>query len=68
MAITMEDEKLPKILLQTPTKTTFDSRRWHVIRMYSPLNHWGVKEEIILQNKDIITSKFKEKMWCHTKL
>ena len=32
------------------------------------LNHWGIDESNILQNidnvKNIITSKFKEKLWC----
>jgi hypothetical protein len=36
------------------------------------LNNWGIKEEIILKKKDdiknIITFKFKEKLWCDKKL
>ena len=36
------------------------------------LNHWGINENDILQNidnvKNIITSKFKEKLWCKENL
>ena len=36
------------------------------------LNHWGIQEEVIMQNFDnirnIITSKFKENMWCDKEL
>ena len=36
------------------------------------LNHWGINENDILQNidnvKNIITSKFKEKLWCEKNL
>jgi len=36
------------------------------------LNHWGIQEEVIVQNIDnirnIITSKFKENMWCDKEL
>ena len=36
------------------------------------LNHWGINENDILQNidnvKNIITSKFKEKLWCEENL
>ena len=36
------------------------------------LNHWGINENDILQNIDaikiIITSKFKEKLWCEENL
>ena len=36
------------------------------------LNHWGINEKDILQNidnvKSIITSKFKEKLWCEENL
>ena len=36
------------------------------------LNHWGIDENDILQNidkvKNIITSKFKEKLWCEENL
>ena len=37
-----------------------DTRAW--------LNHWEIDENIALQNinniKNIVTSKFKEKIWC----
>ena len=36
------------------------------------LNHWGIDENDILQNidnvKSIITSMFKEKLWCEENL
>ena len=36
------------------------------------LNHWGIDEKDILQNidnvKTIITSKFKQKLWCEENL
>ena len=36
------------------------------------LNHWGIYEKEILQiidnAKNIITSKFKEKLWCEENL
>jgi hypothetical protein len=44
---------------------------WHK-DVKSWLNHWGIKEEVTLQNNDniknIITSKFKEKLWCDKEL
>ena len=36
------------------------------------LNHWGIDEKDIFHNidniKNIITSKFKEKLWCEENL
>ena len=36
------------------------------------LNHWEIDENVALQNinniKNIVTSKFKEKMWCEKDL
>jgi hypothetical protein len=46
-------------LFQNPTKIT-------------RLNHWGIKEEVILQNtndiKNIIQAKFKENICCDKEL
>jgi hypothetical protein len=59
-------------LLQTPAKTTSGSSEgWHQDAK-SWLNHWGIQEDVILQNidniKNIITSKFKENLWCNKEL
>jgi hypothetical protein len=59
-------------LLQNLVKTTYGSSKgWHKDAK-SWLNHWGIKEEVTLQNNDniknIITSKFKEKLWCNKEL
>jgi hypothetical protein len=44
---------------------------WHKYAQ-SWLSHWGIMEEMIMQNidtiKNIIKSKFKEKMWCDKEL
>jgi hypothetical protein len=36
------------------------------------LNHWGIQEEAIMHNIDIITNiitfQFKENMWCDKKI
>jgi hypothetical protein len=54
-------KELPKIV---PTH----SKIWLMVGK-SCLNHWGIEEEVTLQNidniKNIITSKFKEKLWCN---
>ena len=38
----------------------------------SSLNHWGIKEEVILKNidniKNIVQDKFKENVWCEKEL
>jgi hypothetical protein len=67
----MEDKRLPKIASNSSQNHLQLKQGWHKDAQ-SWLNHWGIKEEIILQNKDniknIITSKFKEKMWCNKEL
>ena len=56
----MEDNRLPKIA----SKSSSNHHPW--------LNYWGIMEDTILQNKDIIKNiikpKFKEKMWCDKEL
>jgi len=46
-------------------------RGWHKYTN-SWLNQWGIWEDVILQNtdsmKNIITSKFKENIWCDKEL
>jgi hypothetical protein len=36
------------------------------------LNHWRIKEEVIMENtndiKNTITTKFEENLWCHKEL
>jgi hypothetical protein len=65
----MEDKMLPKIASNSSQNHL--KQGWHKDSQ-SWLNHWGIKEEIILQNKDniknIITTKFKEKLWCDKEL
>jgi hypothetical protein len=67
----MEDKRLPKIASNFSQNHLWLKWGWHKDAQ-SWLNHWGIKEEIILQNKDniknIITSKFKEKLWCDKEL
>jgi hypothetical protein len=67
----MEDNRLPKIASKS-------SRNHHRLKQgwkkdaESWLNYWEIIEDTILQNKDtiknIIKSKFKEKMWCDKEL
>jgi hypothetical protein len=63
----MEDKRLPKIASNFIQNHIQLKRGWHKDAQ-SWLNHWGIKEEVILQNKDniknIITSKLKNKSWC----
>jgi hypothetical protein len=59
-------------LLQTLAKITNGLKRgWHNDAK-SWLNHWGIKEEVILQNtddiKNIVQAKFKENLWCDKEL
>jgi hypothetical protein len=36
------------------------------------LNHWGIKEEVVLKNtddiKNMVKAKFKENLWCNKEL
>ena len=67
----MEDKRLPKI----DSKSSHDLHRlkrgWKKDAQ-SQLSYWGIMEDTILQNKDtiknIIKSKFKDKMWCDKEL
>jgi hypothetical protein len=60
----------PKLLL-TLSKTTRLKWGWRKDAKYW-LNIWGIQEEAIMQNinnfTNIITSKFKENMWCDKEL
>jgi hypothetical protein len=67
----MEDKRLPKIASNSSQNHLWLKWGWHKDAK-SWLNHWGIKEEVTLQNNDniknIITSKFKEKLWCDKEL
>jgi hypothetical protein len=67
----MEDMRLPKIASNSSRNHLRLKRGWNKYAQ-SWLSHWGIMEETILQNKDtiknIIKSKFKEKMWCDKEL
>jgi hypothetical protein len=67
----MEDKRLPKISSNSNQNHLQFKWGWNKDGQYW-LNHWGIKEEIIMQNKDnirnIITSKFKEKLWRYKEL
>jgi len=67
----MGNERLPKIALESSQNHLRLKRGWCKDVM-AWLNHWGIDENDTLQNinnvKNIITSKFKEKMWCEKDL
>ena len=67
----MEDKRLPKIASKSSQNHHRLKQGWHKDAQ-SWLSHWGIMEDTILQNKDniknIIKSKFKEKMWCDKEL
>jgi hypothetical protein len=64
-------ERLPKIASNSSRNHHRLKQGWHKV-VWSWLNYWGIMEDTILQNKDtiknIIKSKFKEKMWCDKEL
>ena len=53
-------------------KLALNSSQNHLRLKQGWLNHWKIDETIALQNinniKNIVTSKFKEKMWCEKDL
>ena len=67
----MGDHRLPKLAFNSIPNHLRLKRGWYKdIRAW--LNHWEIDENIALQNikniKNIITSKFKEKLWCEKDL
>jgi len=63
----MGDKRLPaKIALKSSQDHLRLKRGWYKDVM-AWLHHWGIDKNVTLQNinniKNIITSKFKEKMW-----
>jgi hypothetical protein len=67
----MEDKRLPKVASNSIQNNLQLKRGWHK-DVKSWLNHWGIEEDVTLQNngdiKNVITSKFKEKLWCDKEL
>jgi hypothetical protein len=67
----MEDKRLPKISSKSSRNHHRVKRGWHKDAR-SWIKYWGIMEDTILQNKDtiknIIKSKFKEKMLCDKEL
>ena len=65
------NERFPKITLNSSQNQLRLKQCWCKDTM-AWLNHWGINENDILQNidnvKNIITSKFKEKLWCEENL
>ena len=63
----MGDKRFPKIASYSSQSHLRIKWGWHIYSKYW-INHWGVEKEATLQNnnniKSIITSKFKEKLWC----
>ena len=62
----MGNERLPKIALNSSQTQLHPKQCWCKDTM-TWLNHWGIAENDILQNiinvKNIIISKFKDKFW-----
>ena len=62
----MGNERIPKSDLNSSQNQISLKRCWCKDTM-AWFNHWGIHENVILQNidnvKNIITSKFKEKLW-----
>jgi len=65
------DQRLPKITLNSSQNRVRLKRGWYKDN-WAWLNHWEIDENVALQNinnvKNIVTSKFKEKMWCEKDL
>jgi hypothetical protein len=61
----MEYKRLPKIASNSSQNNLWLKRGWHKDAK-TWLDHWGIKEEVTLQNnnniRNIIASKFKEKL------
>ena len=67
----IDDHKLPKLALNSSQNHLRLNRGWHKYTR-AWLNYWEINENDALQKinsiKDIVTSKFKEKMWCEKDL
>ena len=67
----MGDHRLPKLALNSSQNHLRLKHGWYKDTR-SWLNHWKIDENVALQNinniKNIIASKFKEKLWCEKDL
>ena len=67
----MGDHRLPKLALNSSQNHLRLKRGWYKYTR-ALLNHWEIDENVALKNinniKNIVTSKFKEKMWCEKDL
>ena len=67
----MGDHRLPKLDLKSSQNHLRLKWGWYKYTR-AWLNHWEIEENVWLQNinniKNIVTSKFKEKMWCEKDL
>ena len=67
----MRDHRIPKLALHSSQNHQRFKRGWYK-DTGAQLNHWEIDENVALQNinniKNIVTSKFKEKMWCEKDL
>ena len=67
----MGNKRLPKIALNS-SKNQLHLKRCQCKDIMAWLNHWGIDENDILHNidniKNIITFKFKEKLWSEENL
>jgi hypothetical protein len=59
----MEGNMISKIASNSSQSHVRLKRGWHK-DVKSWLNHWGLKEEVTLQNNNNIISKFRENLWC----
>ena len=67
----MGDHRLPKLALNSSQNHLRLKQGWYQDTR-SSLNHWEIDKNVALQNidniKNIVTSKFKEKMLCEKDL
>ena len=63
----MDNKRLPKISLDSSQNYQRLKWGWHNDAK-SWINHWGIKQEVVLQNiddiKNIMQAKFEENIWC----
>ena len=67
----MGDHRLPKLAFKSIQNHLRLKQCWYKdTRAW--LNHWEINENVVVQNinniKNIVTSKFKEKLWCEKNL
>jgi len=67
----IDNKRLPKIA--SNSNQNYQWLKWGCHKDAKPwLSHWGIQEDVIMQNidniKNIITYKFKDNMWCNKEL